>query len=150
MKKVNLFLISLITLVTLSIGFSSCSDDDDEGGGNSGVLLGTWKANYNAEENSGEKYKWTYTFNSDGTFTRTYPYYAMWEQGKGTYKLNGNKLVIEDTGLYNEANGWLSGVQLEHYANTEEYTIEVIDNNTIKLTHYLEPILNETLKRELK
>ncbi len=36
MKKVNLFLIGLVTLVTLNIGFSSCSKDDDEEGNSSG------------------------------------------------------------------------------------------------------------------
>jgi len=35
-KKVNLFLIGLVTLVTLSVGFSSCSKDNDEGGGSGG------------------------------------------------------------------------------------------------------------------
>ena len=145
MKKY--FLFSVVVMLMTCVSFSSCSDDDDEGGSND-VLVGTWKASLAVEENSGERYKWTYTFNSDKTYSRTYPYYATWEQGKGTYKLSGNKLTMEDTGLYNEANGWLSGVLLEHNVNIEEYKIEVVDNNTIKLIHYLEPILNEILRRE--
>ncbi len=44
MKKVNLFLIGLITLFTLNIGLSSCSkDDDDKKNDKQNDIVGLWK-----------------------------------------------------------------------------------------------------------
>jgi len=49
MKKVNLFLVSLIALVTLSVGFSSCGGGSSNGGSSNGITInsrnpfvGTW------------------------------------------------------------------------------------------------------------
>ena len=112
-KKVNLFLIGLITMVALCIGFSSCSRDDDGGNSNNGgngqngtgefspqQIVGKWK--YYAYVGRG---KWNLVdgeckptklcFNADGTLRwdegsdycdeTLYSYHYLWEiKGKGS------------------------------------------------------------------
>ena len=75
MKKTSLFLVSLVALVTLCVGFSSCSKDDDEGGSGdtkkfSELLVGKWKyySYYNSDWFEVEPDVYV-QFNADGSFS---------------------------------------------------------------------------------
>lgn len=63
MKRINLFLVSLVALVTLCVGFSSCSKDDDEGGD------GYKGYGYLEVAVNGTTYKYNDVINAQGGFT---------------------------------------------------------------------------------
>ena len=85
MKKIK-FLAMLLMAMTLSFGFTSCSDDDDDAASD---IIGTWK-------HSGDDWEETYTFNENGTFLLT-EYDEYWGDKyyeTGTYKYDKKSLVL--------------------------------------------------------
>ena len=86
MKKIK-FLAMLLMAITLSLGFTSCSDDDDDA--KDSELIGSW-------ELYGDWGSEIWTFNSDGSFTlfgnEFGDYYS--EYGKFTYNKSSKELEI--------------------------------------------------------
>ncbi|MDR2854087.1 MAG: lipocalin family protein [Prevotellaceae bacterium] len=112
MKKVNLLLVSLLTLVAISVSFSSCDKDDE---GNSSSIIGKWTfvsvawdvqnptdpdaaAQARASANFGPVFMqgMTYEFKADKTVAMTVP--ALGQFNTGSYTYDGNHLTIIYTG----------------------------------------------------
>jgi len=106
MKKITILFLSVLTL---GLSVTSCSNDDDDNGGS---IEGKWElsqvgAVFNGQEivqdaENGDCSNETYEFLKDGKFTETY-YEAV--NGKceaevetGTYSKSGNTLKIKYTG----------------------------------------------------
>jgi hypothetical protein len=112
MKKVNLFLVSLATLVAISVSFSSCDKDDE---GNSASIIGKWTfvsvvldAQNPTDPDAVVQAKATtalasvffqgmmYEFKADKTVVRTVP--ISGQSNTGSYTYDGNHLTIIYTG----------------------------------------------------
>jgi len=112
MKKVNLFLIGLITLLTLSVGFSSCSKDDDKD--DKKGIVGLWKFSEiiadienpeNPELAEMEKtmfqisamflHATTIEFKADNTFIFSVTVMGFNQTETGTYSYDGNNLTMK-------------------------------------------------------
>jgi len=118
MKKVNLSLIGLVTMVTLCLGFSSCG-----GGGsnssNSNPFVGTWELTFSGTSTPSYEIQIRESYSENGTFTwinsdsKTYAT-GTWKREAVTYGIfntisfrhiegasgygDGNKFVIDDSG----------------------------------------------------
>lgn len=102
MKKLNLFLISIILISGIS-----CSSDDDNGGGHSGNIVGKWAyvntvvnngtpIPYDDHEDCGKDY---IEFKSDNTFIQI----DVWDceediDAYGNYTFENNILTLSDMG----------------------------------------------------
>lgn len=87
MKKLKLFLLTVVAVAGVC-AFSSCKDDDDKGGASS--IVGTWLWRDSQDYDR-------YVFRTDGT------YLNEWNEGKGvesdsgTYSYDGTTLTIHDS-----------------------------------------------------
>lgn len=91
---------SLLAVLSLSFVMSSChKDDDDED--TSAAIIGTWQTQHYVDFVDGVKEdedyddQQYYQFNADGTFVDAYNEEGYgWETDKGTWKLEGDVVVI--------------------------------------------------------
>lgn len=66
-------LLTIVMAVTMSFGFSSCSDDDDDDKGNVTLIVGTWI-------DTGDNSEVSFTFKKDGT--------GFYQDNSGTKNFN--------------------------------------------------------------
>lgn len=95
MKTIFKHLFSIITILTMSVGFISCDDENSENEASS--IIGTWI--YEEDYDDDEYYYEEITFKSNGTFIVKWEeyYYGEYdsETERGTYELDGNELIVE-------------------------------------------------------
>lgn len=109
--KYNKIFYTLLMLLYMSLGFTSCSDDDNTSASD---LVGTWEQMWSEGYEKGSDYNDTWnkapddpfriTFNEDGTFVSQSGHNGKWyTQESGTYSVNENKIYIrsnEDGEVY--------------------------------------------------
>ena len=109
MKDYKIFY-TLFMLLSMSLGFTACSDDDDDSISGDG-LIGTWEAIWEQGYEKREGYEddiwdeapedpFRVTFNQDDTYQSEYYDNGKWyNEQNGSYSVKGNKLyVIDDEG----------------------------------------------------
>ncbi len=109
MEKLKYF--SIVLVVALCAGFTSCSDDDDDENGGSDSLVGVWQG-----ESVDTSYRNGVMYDEDRESVRielkgdgSYVYYDYeeeygWDEGEtGTWYQSGNKLVICEDGDEDDA-----------------------------------------------
>ncbi|MGM9846811.1 MAG: DUF5640 domain-containing protein [Muribaculaceae bacterium] len=119
MKKLK-FLAMLLMAMTLSLGFTSCSDDDDD---DASDIIGTWKhSEYDWEE--------TYTFNENGTFLWTEDDYWGKYYESGTYKYDKKSLVLsfddeDEPDYYQVVSNSGTSMVLKYISDSSDGDVEV-------------------------
>ena len=136
MKNYKIFY-TLFMLLSMSLGFTACSDDDDDVSTND--LVGTWEAiweeGYEKWEDGIDEWdeapedQYRIIFNADGTYSSEYYYSGKWhEEVIGTYSVKGNKLYGKnEEGDYVATIFSLTSTQLileEYEKYSDEYGIE--------------------------
>jgi hypothetical protein len=137
MKKINLFLFGLLSIMTFS--FVSCSDDDDKGSGSASDLIGAWErvsqihqykengeiVSEDTEYNDG----WRIKFNKDGTYEEWKDEQwdgggYIWEYKNGKITINSPSFDVIECEVYEVKE--LTSSKLV-YESVEKYTEEGID-----------------------
>ncbi len=113
----NLFL-SILAILTLSL--TSCKSDDD--GSTESSIVGTW---LNSSTFEGETDTETYVFNSDNTYKHTsnevYDGETETSETEGTYKLEGDKLILKSVFSFITAEA-----QYTYKLNNNKLTITIV------------------------
>ena len=100
MKKSFMYLMTMMMVAMLSVGFASCgSDDDDSNSSYSRLIVGTWKmthqitydADGNVKSENNRESTWVDVFNADGTYITTDGYNS--ESAK--WSISGNRLSLK-------------------------------------------------------
>lgn len=76
----------LVCMAFTTLGLTACGGDDDNGGGNN-AIVGTWSC---VTEPS-----WTISFNSNGTYSESYPAENYYDHG--TYTFTGKYITLTDS-----------------------------------------------------
>ena len=96
MKK-YIYLLMVMLLPLLTVGFTACSDDDEPKGDD---IVGTWQYDHPDDEDVVVDYDLYYQFTKDGKFYIVWKYYETWIGRPnfivyhGTYTVSGNKLIV--------------------------------------------------------
>lgn len=122
MKKLK-FLAMLLMAMTLSLGFTSCSDDDDD---DASDIIGTWVIY------ATDSWTETITFNSNGTFlwTEINEYSGNKYYESGTYKYDKKTLVIsfddeDEPDYYQVVSNSGTSMVLKYISDSSDGDVEV-------------------------
>lgn len=108
------------------IGLSACSSDDDDKDNSPSSIVGTW---VHSEDGDTE----TIEFKKDGTVTDVDSYGSSRDRSTGTYRLNGNKLIINWT-KWEEWNSQTNSWEVDEDEEPETVVITIkIEGNKLTL-----------------
>ena len=122
MKQKYFYLIGLLAIVMGVFVLGGCSKDDDDDNDNS-IVVGTWQY-------KSRTFTVTYTFASDGNFTRIEreSTHSTRNDYTGTYSVSGNELTIHLTKHVAWSQNEASVAHERSYDNTNSYNFSVSGN----------------------